>query len=29
MFELFVTFLCIVTIGFVLLARQIDREDEE
>ena len=29
MFELFVVFVCIVAIGFILLARQIDKEDEE
>lgn len=29
MFELFVAFICIIAVGFVLLARQMDKEDEE
>jgi hypothetical protein len=29
MFELFIAFMCIVTVGFILLARQMDKEDEE
>jgi hypothetical protein len=29
MFELFVAFICIVAVGFVLLARQMDKEDED